>query len=156
MSKLLPITVTLLTASLLLGACSDRVRDTHPQKLVSQRQAIFKKFTKAMEPLGLVARDRKDYNKGEFQAEALALQELSSQPWVFFSADGNYPPTRAKPEVWQQAAEFKQAQDHYLGTVNQLVKISGSADLPAIRSAVDEIEKSCKSCHKQFRSDTAS
>ena len=40
-------------------------------------------------------------------ASALALQELASQPWAYFTADGNYPPTRAKPEVWSQAGEFK-------------------------------------------------
>jgi cytochrome c556 len=147
------IALALISSSLLLGACGDSVKDTHPQQLVSKRQALFKKFTKTLEPMGLVARDRKDYDKGEFQTAALALQEISSQPWAFFTADGNYPPTRAKPEVWQKAAEFKQAQDSYLAKVDQLVKVSGSADLPAIRSAVNEIEKSCKSCHDSFRNE---
>jgi cytochrome c556 len=139
----------------LLGACGDRVKDTHPQQLVSKRQAIFKKFTSTLEPLGLVARDRKDYVKAEFVASAQALQELSSQPWVYFSADGNYPPTRAKPEAWLKPAEFKQAQESYLANVDQLVKVSGSGDMPAIRASVDAVQKSCKSCHEQFRSDTA-
>ncbi len=153
MSKFLPIAATLIAASFLLGACSDRIQDTHPQKLVSKRQEIFKKFTKAMEPMGLVARDRKDYSKGEFQANALALQELSTQPWSLFTADGNYPPTRAKPAVWLLATEFKQAQDKYLSAVDQLVKVSGSGDMPAIRAAVDDVQKHCKTCHDQFRNE---
>jgi len=37
--------------------------------------------------------------------------------------------------------------------VNKLVDVSGSADLPAIRASVEAVEKSCKSCHDQFRSD---
>jgi len=145
--------ITLVTATALLAACSDRVKDTHPQQLVSKRQAIFKKFTKTLEPMGLVARDRQDYVRADFLASALALQELSSQPWAYFTADGNYPPTRAKPEVWSQAGEFKQAQDSFLANVNKLVDVSGSADLPAIRASVQAVEKSCKSCHDQFRSD---
>jgi len=143
----------LIASALLLGACSDNAKDTHPQQLVSKRQAIFKKMTKTLEPMGLVARERKDYSKGEFQAEALALQELSSQPWVLFAPDGNYPPTRAKPSVWQLPTEFKKAQDSYIATVEQLVKVSASADRVAIRQAVNEVEKSCKSCHDQFRSE---
>jgi cytochrome c556 len=153
MPKTLPIALALIASTLLLGACSGDAKDTHPQQLVSKRQALFKKFTKTLEPMGLVARDRKDYSKGEFQDSALALQDLSSQPWALFPADGNYPPTRAKPEVWQKAADFKQAQDSYLATVDQLVKVASSADMPAIRAAVNEVEKSCKSCHNNFRTE---
>ena len=147
---------SLVAASLLLLACSDRIQDTHPQQVFSKRQAIFKKFTKTLEPMGLVARDRQNYVKAEFMANAAALQELSTQPWAYFTADGNYPPTRAKPAVWARAGEFKLAQDSYLTAVAQLVKVSGSADMPAIRASVEAVEKSCKSCHEQFRSDTPS
>lgn len=152
MQKFTLIAVVTLTA--LLSACSDRVKDTHPQQLVSKRQAIFKKFTKTLEPLGMVARDRQDYVRAEFMANAQTLQELSTQPWAYFTADGNYPPTRAKAEVWSKASEFKQAQDSYLATVDQLVKISGDNDMPAIRASVDAVQKSCKSCHDKFRNET--
>ena len=145
--------ITLVAATALLGACSDRVKDTHPQQLVSKRQAIFKKFTKTLEPMGLVARDRQDYIKTDFMASAQTLQELASQPWAYFTADGNYPPTRARPEVWNQPGEFKQAQDNYLKAVDKLVQVAGSADLPGIRASVEAVQKSCKSCHDQFRND---
>lgn len=137
----------------LLGACSDSARDTHPQQLVSKRQALFKQMTKTLEPMGLVARERQDYVQADFVAQAQALQELATQPWVYFSADGNYPPSRAKPEVWSQASAFQQAQQDFLGTVTQLQAVAGSADLGAIRSAVDAVQKSCKRCHDQFRNE---
>jgi cytochrome c556 len=140
-------------AASLLVACSDAGKDTHPDQLVTKRQAIFKKFTKALEPMGLVARERNEYVKAEFVANAQALQELSKQPWVYFSAEGNYQPSRAKSEVWTQPADFKKAQTNYLTAVDQLVEVSGSADLPKIKAAVDEVQKSCKTCHDQFRLD---
>jgi cytochrome c556 len=145
--------IPLIAGTVLLSACSDRVKDTHPQQLVSKRQALFKKFTKTLEPMGLVARQRQDYVKADFMASAAALQELSSQPWVYFTADGNYPPTRAKPEVWSQGDEFKKSRDSFLASVNKLVEVSGSADLPAIQASVEAVQKNCKSCHDQFRSD---
>ncbi len=147
------LTLTLLASLLLLGACSDGARDTHPDKLLTKRLAIFKQFTKTLEPMGLVARDRKDYVKAEFVESANALKELSTQPWVYFSAEGNYPPTRAKPDVWSQPDAFKKATDTYLTTVDQLVAVAGSADRLAISAAVEAVQKSCKSCHDQFRSD---
>lgn len=153
MFKLFPFILSMLACSVLLGGCGDRVKDTHPQQLVSKRQAIFKKMTKTLEPMGMVTRGHKDYVKGAFILGAQELKDLSSQPWVFFTADGNYPPTKAKPAVWSQPAEFKQATDKYLASVDRLVEVSGSADLPAISAAVDAVEKSCKSCHKQFRNE---
>lgn len=145
--------LSLCAAACLLCACSDAGRDPHPDKLVTKRQAIFKKFTKTLEPMGLVARERSEYSKAEFMADAQALQELSKQPWVYFSAEGNYQPSRAKPEIWTQPDDFKKAQTKYLTAVDQLVAVSGSGDMPSIKSTVDEVQKSCKTCHDQFRLD---
>lgn len=147
------LTPGLLAAALMLGACGEKVQDTHPQKLVSKRQAIFKQMTKTLEPMGLVAREREAYVKSEFRAQAQALQELSAQPWPLFSVDGNYPPTRAKASVWQTPADFKAAQERFTASVTDLVKVSDSADKVAIRAAVDAVEKSCKSCHTSFRNE---
>jgi cytochrome c556 len=145
--------LSICAAVCLLVACSDAGKDSHPDKLVTKRLAIFKKFTKTLEPMGLVARDRSDYVKSEFMANAQALQELSKQPWVYFSAEGNYQPSRAKPEIWTQPEAFKKAQTGYLTAVDQLVAVSSSGDMPSIKGAVDEVQKNCKGCHDQFRLD---
>jgi cytochrome c556 len=140
-------------AALALSACNDTAIDTHPDKPVTKRIAVFKQFTRTLEPMGLVARERQDYNKREFLASALELEKLSNQPWALFSADSNYPPTHAKAQVWSQSAEFKTAQDQYQSLVSQLVKAAQGADLDVIRPAVNAVQKSCKACHNQFRND---
>ncbi len=144
--------LTLFTA-LALTACNDEAKDTHPDKLVTQRRALFKEFTRTLEPMGLVARDRKDYNPREFNINALALQKLASQPWPLFTPDSNYPPTHAKPDVWLKATEFKAAQEDYLARVNQLVNAAQGDDLSLIKTRVNDVQQSCKSCHNQFRND---
>ena len=143
-----------IAATLALTACNDAAKDPHPEQLVSKRIAIFKQFTRTLEPMGLVARERQDYNRREFLLSAQALEKISTQPWAYFTPDGNYPPTHAKAEVWQKAAEFKNAQAQYLSTVKELVKAAESGDLTLIRPAVNDVQKSCKNCHNQFRNDT--
>lgn len=134
-----------------LAGCSDEPKDTHPDQLVTKRREVFKQFGKVLEPMGLVARDRQTYNAREFNVRAEELNKLASQPWVYFTPDSNYPPTRAKPEVWSKAADFKAAQEQYQGTTQQLLKAAQAGDLDAIRQAVDGVQKSCKSCHDSFR-----
>lgn len=143
--------LTLSAVTLLATGCSDSAKDTHPQQLLSQRKAVFKQFTGALEPLGLMARDRKPWDAAAFKAGALELQRLSTLPWPFFTADGNYPPTRAKPAVWDQPAEFKQAQDNYLAAVAALLAAAERGGAEAGRPAVEQVEKACKSCHDRFR-----
>jgi cytochrome c556 len=153
MSRLLPSFLIPIIAAFTLTACDNAAKDTHPDKLVTKRIAIFKQFTRTLEPMGLVARERQDFNKREFLANALELEKLAPQPWAYFTPDGNYPPTHAKAEVWQKPVEFKDAQDKYQATVSQLVKAAQTGDLETIRPAVNEVQKSCKSCHNQFRND---
>ena len=154
MSKLLTLFSLALTAAFTLTACNDTAKDTHPDKLVTKRNVIFKQFTRTLEPMGLVARDRETYNKREFLASALELEKLSTQPWPYFTADSNYPPTHAKAEVWQKSVEFKEAQEKYKALVSQLVKLAEGGNLELIRPAVNDVQKSCKSCHSQFRNDS--
>lgn len=148
--------VTLLVAAVAavgLSACGEAVKDTHPDQLVTKRKAIFKQFTKTLEPMGMVARGRKDYNPREFNINALELQKLTSQPWVLFTADSNYPPTLAKPAVWEKPAEFQSAQDKFQVTIKELVEASQGSDLERIKAAVNSVQNSCKTCHDQFRND---
>jgi cytochrome c556 len=142
----------LLAALLTLSACSDTaVPDTHPQRWVSQRQAVFKDFTRTLEPMGLAARERRPYNPSEFAGSALALQALARKPWPLFPADSQYPPTRAQPAVWTEPAAFEQAQQAYLAAVDALVLAAQTGKLEAVRPAVGQVQQACKSCHDRFR-----
>lgn len=151
MTRSLPAAAGLMLLLRGFAACSDVPEDTHPQQLVTQRQAIFKDFTRTLEPMGLAARERQPYQPGEFMTQALALQRLSTQPWQFFTADGNYPPTRAKPAVWGQPAEFEQARLAFIGHVDALVAAAQTGTLAAVQPAVTRVQDSCKACHDQFR-----
>ena len=152
--KLLVTLLIAAVAALGLSACGEAAKDTHPDQLVTKRKALFKQFTKTLEPMGMVARGRKDYNPREFNINALELQKLANQPWALFTADSNYPPTLAKPAVWDKPAEFQGAQDKFQGTVKELVEASQGSDLERIKAAVNSVQNSCKTCHDQFRNES--
>jgi cytochrome c556 len=147
----LKITLTVLLC-LPLGACFDAIKDTHPDQVLTKRRALFKQYTRTMEPIGLMASGRKEYKPDEFLALVQELDKLSTKPWVYFTADGNYPPTRAKPEVWSQPAAFLKAQEQYQASVGALLQAaqSGKADA-AVQRAVDGVTAQCKACHDDFR-----
>jgi cytochrome c556 len=134
-----------------LSACVEPLNDTHPDQVLTKRRALFKQFTRAMEPIGLVASGRNAYKPAEFLALVQDLDKLSTKPWAYFPADGNYPPTHAKAAVWSQPEAFKAAQESYQASVHALLLAAQAGQFEAVQRAVDGVTNSCKACHKDFR-----
>jgi cytochrome c556 len=140
-----------IVVTLTLTACSNEVQDTHPNQPVTKRKAIFKQMLRTLEPMGMVVREREDYDRQTFLGSAQKLNQLATEPWMHFTADSNYPPTRAKPEVWQEPAKFTQAQKKLEESTEKLLRAAESGNMELIRPALNSVEESCKSCHQQFR-----
>ena len=143
--------ISAIVAALTLTACSKDPQDTHPNQPVTKRKAIFKQMLRTLEPMGMVVREREDYDRQAFLTGAQELKQLATEPWVHFTPDSNYPPTRAKAEVWQKPADFTQAQQKLKESTEQLLKAAESGNMALIRPALNSVEESCKSCHQQFR-----
>ena len=144
----------LLTCVLTLPACNDEAQDTHPDQPVTHRRQLFKQFTRTLEPMGMVARDRLPFNRTEFLASARDLQQLAGKPSSLFTPDSNYPPTHAKPEVWLKPFEFKAAQQALQDKASALAALAREGSLDDLKAAVNDLQRSCKSCHDQFRNDS--
>jgi cytochrome c556 len=140
-----------LLACLGLSACFEPIKDTHPDQVLTKRRALFKQLTRTMEPIGLVASTRNAYKPDEFLAIVQDLEKLSTKPWIYFPADGNYPPTHAKPAVWSQPDAFKLAQEKYQASVHELLLAAQAGKLEPVQRAVEGVTASCKACHKDFR-----
>jgi len=140
----------LISACLVLAGCGPKP-DTHPGQPVTKRRALLQETMRTFEPMGIVVRGKNPYVATKFQTLADKLQTLSTQPWVYFPPGSTYAPSRAKPEVWQQSAQFKQAQETYIKAVSNLAVAAKSGNLDLIRPAYARVGDSCSACHKTFR-----
>lgn len=140
----------LLGACMMLAGCSSK-EDTHSGQPVTKRRALLQETLRTFEPMGLMVRGKNPYVAVDFIARSDKLQTLSTQPWVYFLPGSTYAPSRAKPAVWQQAAEFKQAQDKYIKAVANLASVAKSGNMDLIHPAYEQVSDSCAACHKAFR-----
>lgn len=134
---------------LLLTACGE-VEDTRPGKPVATRQQAFKDMLRSFEPMGVSLREG-TFIAADFEKQAKAFAEHRDTPWAHFGPDTNYPPTKAKPAVWQDAAKFEQEINTFKSQVDALSKVATSHDEKQIKPVYDAVHDSCKSCHKTFR-----
>jgi len=62
-------------------------------------------------------------------------------------------PTRARPEVWSNAAKFKADAEKMQGEMAKLDAAAKTGTLDAIKAAVGGVGGACKGCHDDFRAD---
>jgi len=59
--------------------------------------------------------------------------------------------TRAKAEIWSDAATFRGAAERMQRASGEFNRAAQSGDLAAVRAALPELTQSCKNCHDRFR-----
>jgi cytochrome c556 len=143
--------IALMLLALFLSACGEP-EDPRPDKPVAQRRAAFKELLSVFEPMGVMLRTGK-YDAKRFQSLSGQLIARRDAPWKHFGADTLYPPSRAKPEVWSDAAKFESHRQAFFDATDKLAGLGGTADKQQAKDAYAAVESSCRNCHKAFKKD---
>ena len=61
--------------------------------------------------------------------------------------------TRAKPEIWKEAAKYKEAADKMQAEIVKLNTAAKAGNIDALKVAFGPAAASCKACHDNFRKD---
>jgi cytochrome c556 len=101
--------------------------------------------------LGPVVKGERPYDKDEVARNVAIAEQMSHLPWAGFVAGSDKGETRAKAEIWTEAAKFKAASDKMLQEMDKLSGAAKSGDLNAIKAQFGEVGKSCKGCHDAYR-----
>jgi len=133
-----------------LSACSKPVEDTRPGQPVKTRQTAFKEMLRVFEPMGTMLRDGK-YVAGKFEFLAAELITKRDGPWGHFGPDTNYPPTKARPEVWTKQTEFEKAREGFFKSTDALLIAAQSKELKNVTDAYSKVYDHCQSCHQEFK-----
>lgn len=118
-----------------------------PAAHVRQRQSAMNLQGKYMAQMNPKAA----YDQAAFVRSAGFLDALSRMPWDNFVPATQGEKSRALPEIYSDAAKFKQAQDNFQGAVTKLVAATKSGPEQTVRAAWGEVNNSCNACHDAFR-----
>ena len=101
--------------------------------------------------LGPVVKGERPYDKDEVAKNAAIAEQMSHLPWAGFVAGSDKGDTRAKPEIWTDAAKYKASADKMMQEMDKLSVAAKSGDLNAIKAQFGETAKTCKGCHDAYR-----
>jgi cytochrome c556 len=99
--------------------------------------------------VGAMANGRAPYDAAAASANADIVAEMAKLPWAGFGAgtEGG----KSKPEVWKEAAKFKELQDKMIAETGKLAVAAKAGNLDALKVQFGSAAASCKACHDDFR-----
>lgn len=133
-----------------LAGCDKPPEDTRPGQPVKTRQVAFKEMLKVFEPMGVMLRTQK-YEPEKFAGLATELMTKRDAPWTHFGPDTNYPPTKAKPEVWSQPEAFERERKAFMTATDELLAAAQTKNQAEAEKAYGKAYEICQSCHKRFK-----
>lgn len=140
-----PAVASLALAGLILGAslavvAADAFHDRH---------MAMEAVGDAMKPLGAMAKKEAPFDAAVVKASATTIADNLQKAAALFPAGSGGGTSRAKAEIWTDAAGFEKAMKdaHAAAVALQAVK-----DEAAFGPALGAVGASCKSCHDKYRS----
>ena len=134
---------------LLLTACAEP-EDTGPGQPVAHRRTAFNTILKAFEPMGTQLR-KNQYKPDDFIALAKRLNQAKDAPWVYFTPNSDYPPSRATSTVWSEAEKFEARRQDFFKAAEQLLAAAETRDQAKAKAAYEVVHDTCRECHKTFK-----
>jgi len=127
-------------------AAADQFEDA-----VHARKSAFTLIKANFGPMGAMAEGKIPFNKEAFAARAANLEALSKMPWEFHIEGSDMGDTKAKPEVWSKAADYKAAADKFQTEAAKLAVVAKSGDEKGMKAQFGATAKTCKACHDNFK-----
>jgi cytochrome c556 len=125
-----------------------------PEDAIKYRQAAFTVLGNHFSRIGAVAQGKVPFDAKAVAENALIVSDLARLPFTAFGEGTDKGlPSRAKPEVWKDAAKFKAAADKLLAEVAKLDAAVKVGTLDALKPAFGAVGQTCKGCHDDFRAE---
>ena len=132
------------------GAASAQAK---PEDVIKYRKGALTVAAWHMRPMGAMVKGQMPFDQAVFLKNAEMVAAISQVvPEGFAAGSDKGAETRAKPEIWSDAAGFKKVMDNFQAETAKLVQVAKTAkDVDAVRGQFAAVGKACAACHDNFR-----
>jgi cytochrome c556 len=152
-SRLSLATIALLVTTLASAQGGPPVSDLQ----IKYRQGIYNVIGGNFAPLGAMVQGRRpwDAKNAALRAERVAyLAQMATEAFPDGSGKASKEaPTKAKPEIWTNRAEFDKLMKDFIDKTQALATVAKTGDQEKIKAAFGAAGQSCKSCHDKFKAE---
>ena len=119
----------------------------------SYRQSYFTLMALNFGPMASMMKGEIPWNDEQFAGWASDLAAVSQLNLMrAFQPGSEKGTTRAKPEIWENMADFESKFENFQNASAALAAAAASGDKEQIKASFGETGNSCKSCHDEYKS----
>lgn len=122
-----------------------------PAQAITYRQSAFHVMGTHAQRLGSMAKGDRPFEKSLAESDAQLIELLARQLDSTFPAGSDTPPSKGKPEIWQDVTGFKQKMEDLKISTGKLSTAARSGDFNLFKAAYNSTAQTCKACHDGFR-----
>jgi cytochrome c556 len=112
------------------------------------RHMLMEGINDAMKPLGAIAKKQAPFDAAVVKANATTIADNLKKASTLFPAGSGGGESRAKAEIWTDAAGFAKTMKDAQAAA---VALQSVADEASYRPALGALGASCKACHDKYR-----
>ena len=143
---------TVLFVACMLMAAAAYAQFAKPEDAIKYRKSVMFLIAQHFKSMGAVVQGKMDYDKQTFAANAEVVKVLATLPWEASLEPGtDKGDTTMSSAVFSKTAEFEKIARAFEMATEKLAETSQGSDFNAITSEFGIVAKSCKECHKPFR-----
>ena len=140
--------LALCTATGLLAALPASAQFQKPEDAIKYRKASFTVMAAHFGRIGAMVNGKAPFDAKAAAENAALLAALAPLPGTAFGPGTDKGETRAKPEIWTDAAGFEEAGKAWYAAYTA---VKGATDDASFKAAFPALGASCKGCHEKFR-----
>ena len=101
--------------------------------------------------LGAMAQGKAPFDAKQVVDNEAVFEMTTKLAWPAFPEGSDKGETKAKAEIWKDAAKFKEAQDKLLAESIKLNAAAKRGKLDDLKTATAAVGGACKNCHDNFK-----
>ena len=121
-----------------------------PQQIVAARQSAYHLSGAAMGNMKAVIDHNGDVRTQVYAARGV-MRWARVLPTMFPDSTRGVGPTRARPEIWDNRADFEARAAAYAAAATRLAEVAQSGDLAAFSAQFDATRATCQACHDRYQ-----
>lgn len=119
---------------------------------IKYRKASLSVMAAHFSRIGAMVNGQVPFDAAAAANNAQLVETLSRLPWAAFGAGTDKGETKAKAEIWSDAAKFKGYSDKLVTDTAKLNAAAKTGNADALKAAFGAVAGTCKACHDDFRS----
>lgn len=123
-----------------------------PDEAVKYRQGAWLVLNHHFTRIGSMVRGRVPFDPRLALQDAEVVATLARMPFAAFGPGTDTPRDHARPEIWTEAARFREHNERLVAESSRLLAAARTQDLAQIKAAFGPTANTCKECHDAYRS----